>query len=97
MKPEEKSPPVDDNQNEVRHLTLAEKFPKLSEKESVESELGADDLDGEIEKIEEWEVESKKTIDDEDFENQTIKETKTFVIVGVIDPRDQQRISIYQV
>ena len=35
------------------------------------------------------------TIEDE-FSEQTIKETQTFVITGVIDPRNDKEISIYE-
>ena len=78
-------------------MTLAEKAPLRDEnKNYIREDEDFEDEDFEIEKIEEWTVERSRKMDHEDFEAQTIRETKTFIIIGVIDPRNGETISIYE-
>ncbi|ELT90303.1 hypothetical protein CAPTEDRAFT_205084 [Capitella teleta] len=81
LRPVELEPERDDDG--TRHLTLAEKVPSIPE--SYEDDH-----------LSHTSVLTDVSFDEETMSLQTIKETQTFVIKGVIDPRDNQEISIYQ-
>ena len=44
---------------------------------------------------EQWVV-SEEIEETEEFSSQTIKQTQTFIIVGVLDPRSQEHVSMYR-
>lgn len=60
-------------------------FPQADARKSliIREEEDDEEEEFEIEKIEEWTVEKTRTLDHEDFEASLIKETKTFIIIGV--------------
>ena len=68
----------------MKHVSLAERVPVLLGEEAV--------IEREDVTVEETTVET----DEDVISSQIIKETRTFHIVGVTDPRNQEQISIYQ-
>ncbi len=74
-----------------RHLTISEKIPNLEHRSeewwSEESEVVTNQFSVET---------TQEMTEEEEFSTQTIKETQTFVIVGVLDPRTDEHISIYR-
>ena len=76
----------------LKNVTVAEKIPVILNQDAKQQDL----LDGDVMR-EDITIESTSVATDSDVvSSQTIKETQTFVIVGVIDPRDREQISIYR-
>ena len=81
----------DENLEQPRHLSLAEKVPSPREEDEL-TESSSEVIESR------FAVETKSEMTEEETEtSQTIKETQTFVIRGVIDPRTDEEISIYMV
>jgi hypothetical protein len=75
--------------------SLVPQMSTVVEKVPVLAASGADDVDGGGgEEEEEWVTQEYE--EPEEFSSQTIKETQTFVIVGVMDPRSQEHVSLYR-
>lgn len=99
LKPIDEEKEIDVEQSRINHassnMSLAEKIPSIFDIDETSS----------TEIVEDWAEETKLTAtmensatinEDDVYSSQTIKETKTFVIVGVMDPRDNEQISIYR-
>ena len=81
LKPVEIKHKVPEDEELSGHVTLAEKSPSKRRPET------------ETESVETETV--TRSLSNDFYSSQTIKQTQTFVIVGVIDPRSDENISIY--
>ena len=94
MRPQELEVVLEEDENfeHPRHLSLAEKVPSPRDQDGMETFETSEMTESR------FAVETKSEMTEEETEtSQTIKETQTFVIRGVIDPRTNEEISIYMV
>lgn len=85
LKPVEIKHKVPEDEDLPGHMTLAEKTPTKRKPETEETET-----------VETEQTETvTRSLSNDFYSSQTIKQTQTFVIVGVIDPRTDEEISIF--